>query len=322
MGRDGGDAPWRFFDLRVIRTRRLGPTVVRVTFGIVDGSDSRSRSRNSGSGSGDTQRFTSGGRDQRVKLFFPHPHQAAPVVSINATQAGKTAEAGKADAIAEDWFAHWQSLPPDIRASMRTYTVREQRHAPQQIDMDLAEQIDVDFALHGDLGPASRWAGRARPGDRLIALGPTEADNRGIDFRPPQGTDWVLITGDETALPAIGGILRSLPADMPVRAWIEIAHPEDLQHLSTDAAAQINWLIRGTAARGPGLLLDMLRAADLPPGRPYAWLAGESGTVRALRRFLVGERGLDRRSVTFTGYWRQGASEEDLMAEALAGATR
>lgn len=43
--------------------------------------------------------------------------------------------------------------------------------------------------------------------------------------------------------------------------------------------------------------------------------------VRALRRHLVGERGLDRRRVTFAGYWRCGLSEEDLRAEALVGAT-
>ncbi|WP_221629472.1 hypothetical protein [Micromonospora sp. A202] len=34
-----------------------------------------------------------------------------------------------------------------------------------------------------------------------------------------------------------------------------------------------------------------------------------------------GERGFDRRRVTFAGYWRCGLSEEDLRAEALVGAT-
>ena len=62
-------------------------------------------------------------------------------------------------------------------------------------------------------------------------------------------------------------------------------------------------------------------AARLPAGTPYAWIAGESGVVRALRRHLVGERGFDRRRVTFAGYWRRGLSEEDLRAAALADAT-
>ncbi len=282
MGRGGGDAPWLFFDLRVVRARRLGPTVRRITFTgeRLDG-------------------FASGGRDQRFKLFFPHSHQDAAIVPADA---------------GDGWFARWQELDPAVRAHMRTYTVREQR--------DEAREIDVDFALHGDIGPASRWAARARPGDRLTALGPCDADNRGIDFRPPQDADWILITADETSLPAAAGILCALPQGMPARVWIEVAHPEDLQHLPTDAAAEVTWLVRGRAARGPELLLGMLRAAELPAGRPYAWLAGESGTVRALRRYLTGERGLDRRAITFTGYWRQGSSEEELMVEALAAAAR
>ncbi|MGV9980043.1 SIP domain-containing protein, partial [Micromonospora wenchangensis] len=38
----------------------------------------------------------------------------------------------------------------------------------------------------------------------------------------------------------------------------------------------------------------------------YAWLAGEAGVIRALRRHLVAERGVDRRAVAFMGYWRLG----------------
>jgi NADPH-dependent ferric siderophore reductase len=61
------------------------------------------------------------------------------------------------------------------------------------------------------------------------------------------------------------------------------------------------------------MALGALRAAQLPPAeRPYVWIAGESGQVKALRRHFVGERGFDRRRVTFVGYWRQGLSEEQL----------
>jgi NADPH-dependent ferric siderophore reductase len=34
--------------------------------------------------------------------------------------------------------------------------------------------------------------------------------------------------------------------------------------------------------------------------------------VKELRRHLVQERGIDRRAVTFVGYWRRGLSEEQL----------
>jgi NADPH-dependent ferric siderophore reductase len=286
MGRRGGpDAPWRFFDLRVARTRRLGPTVQRVTFSLA-----------SPRGGPPAPRFHSGGRDQRFKLFFPHPYQDTAVVPRDA---------------GDDWFAAWQAMDPQIRGIMRTYTARELRRGP--------DELDVDFALHGDLGPASRWAVRARPGDRLTALGPTAAENRGVDFRPPPGTDCVLLAADEAALPAVAGILRSLPPGIPAHAWIEVAHPEDVQRLSTAADARIEWLVRA-GARGADLLGDAVRFTDWPGVRPYAWIAGECTMVRSLRRVLVSERGVDRRAVTFSGYWRLGASEEDLIVESLAAA--
>ncbi|MFE6736093.1 siderophore-interacting protein [Microbacterium sp. NPDC057650] len=44
-------------------------------------------------------------------------------------------------------------------------------------------------------------------------------------------------------------------------------------------------------------------------GTEYAWLAGEAGTITSLRRHLVRDLGIDRRSVAFMGYWRTGRAE-------------
>lgn len=280
-------APFRFFDVHVVRSRRISPSMVRVTFG----------------GEQLTE-LASGGRDQRFKLFLPQPHQGRPVF----------------DDMSEGWYTAWRAQDPAERPVMRSYTIREQRRD--------AGEFDVDFALHGAGpgapatagGPASRWAAHARPGDRLTVLAPVVEDNGGVDFRPPAGTDWILITGDETALPAIGGILSSLTPGTRAKVWIEIEHPDDRQQLPTFADAEVSWLVRDAAAAPHGEpLLDALRAAELPEGTPYAWVAGEAGTVKAVRRHLVRERGIDRRAVKFTGYWRRGATEEDLIAELTAG---
>ena len=40
----------------------------------------------------------------------------------------------------------------------------------------------------------------------------------------------------------------------------------------------------------------------------YAWIAGESWMVKALRRSLVTELGADRSQVAFMGYWREGVA--------------
>ena len=268
--------PYAFFDLHVLRAERLGPSMVRVTFG-----------GDSLDGAAETP-FVTGGRDQRIKLFLPHPHQDAPVMPDNND--------------GETWFADWRALDPAERGIMRSYTVRDQRPG----------ELDVDFALHtnGTSGPAAAWAAAARTGDRVTVLGPTGADNGGYDFRPPPGSP-VLIAGDLTALPAIAGILAWLPAGTPARVLIDVPEPGDRQDLPTAADADVTWV-------SPGGLLDAVRAADVPAGA-YAWIAGESALVKALRRHLVNERGLDRRAVKFSGYWRRGATEEDLLTESLNG---
>ena len=43
-------------------------------------------------------------------------------------------------------------------------------------------------------------------------------------------------------------------------------------------------------------------------GDTYAWIAGESWCVRALRRVLVSELGVERSRVAFMGYWREGVA--------------
>lgn len=287
-------APYQFFTVEVLRTERITPAMARVVLGGAD-----------------LARMATAGRDQRVKLFLPHPGQDEPVMP----------DTGRAD-----WYDAWRELDPDLRGIMRTYTVRELTRDPHE--------LVIDFALHGDggngtgagtgtragagnsagddgaeSGPASRWARTARPGDRIAVLAPVDEENSAYGFRPPDGTDWILLTADESAIPAIAGILESLPPGMPARVWIEIHDPADRQDLPTKADAEITWLVANTSPA----TTDAVRSATLPEGTPYAWVAGESATVKAVRRHLVRERGFDRKAVKFSGYWRRGTSEDHLL---------
>lgn len=267
-------APFRFFSLQVVRTERLGPSLVRVTFA-----------------GDDLAYFFSDGCDQSLSLFLPHPGQVEPAVPHE---------------LGDGWWQGWRELPDDVRAVMRSYTLRGLRRDP--------DEIDIDFVLHEPAGPASRWASRAGAGDRVVLLGPAVADNRAIRFRPPEDADLVVVWGDETAVPAASAILEALPAGVRARVWLEVQHAGDVQELVTDADAEVTWLVRDDqGVEGSPMALGALRAAQLPTAeRPYVWIAGESGQVKALRRHFVGERGIDRRRVTFVGYWRQGLSEEQL----------
>ncbi|MHA4777379.1 siderophore-interacting protein [Streptomyces sp. MSC1_001] len=266
-------APFQFFRLQVDRTRRLGPSLVRVTF---TGDDLKG--------------FAAGGRDQSLSLFLPHPGQEAPVLPPLDDP---------------DMYAilgAWRAMPDDERAVMRSYTVREQRTEP-------VNEVDIDFALHEDGGPACRWAAQAQPGDRVVVLGPAVAENTGVRFQLPEDADSVLIWADETALPAASAILEWLPAETRAQVFLEVPYSDDRMELSTQADATVTWLVQ---EEGAPSAVDAVRGTELPGEAPYVWIAGESGSVKALRRHFVRDLGLDRRRVTFVGYWRKGLSEDAL----------
>ncbi|MFJ8688604.1 siderophore-interacting protein [Micromonospora wenchangensis] len=289
-------APWRLFDVQVRATRRLSPSFLRVTFTGPD-----------------LDRFADNGYDQRIKLVLPAPGR--PGVHLPA---------------GDDWYTHWRALPEQERCPIRTYTVRAVRP-------HLAE-VDVDLVLHGDHGPAGRWALRVRPGDEAGLLGPDagyDGEHGGIEFRPPPAGR-LLLAGDETAVPAISAILERLPLDARGEVLLEVPDPADVLPVSAPPGVTVSWLARAGGGHGSRLLPAVAAAAqrllartgatpaeavvdvdvdvaplwEVPtPTAPvpvYAWLAGEAGVIRALRRHLVAERGVDRRAVAFMGYWRLG----------------
>ena len=119
-----------------------------------------------------------------------------------------------------------------------------------------------------------------------------------------------LLIGDETAMPAVAGICRSLPRDARGVAIIEIPTAGDRQELSAPAGMEITWIHRDessqTAARPGELALRALAAAALPDGEVHAHVIGESALATGARRHLVQERDVPKRNVDFVGYWRHG----------------
>ena len=277
--------PYRPFPVRVARRARLSATFVRITL------------------TGEALAgFDYHGLDQRMSLLF--------------LPAGADHEAF---ARTPDWTAAWRSGDPSAWAPLRVYTVRAFR--PESLE------VDVDIVLHGDGSPASRWAGAARPGDSIIMISATPGHPvTDVAWRPPAGANRLLLAADETALPATASILESL--DCPATAFIEVPEPDDC--LPIAGPASVTWLVRSRGERlepvvreqldrtaPPGAVGDVVEADDgdgwdVPDeaaGGFYAWLAGEAGTVTALRRHLVAERGVDRRAIAFMGYWKRGRAQ-------------
>lgn len=179
-------------------------------------------------------------------------------------------------------------LPEDRQPDLRWYTIRRLRRAERE--------IDVEFVLHGDAGPGSRWASRAQPGQRV-------GFRAGNATYQPTHDGPRLLAADETALPALSAILEAHP-DADLRAYAEV--PDDSFRLPIAADREVTWLVRGDEAPGT-LLLPAIADTDTAD-LGYAWLCGESAIATGLRRHLVKERGVDRRRIMFSGYWKVGAA--------------
>jgi NADPH-dependent ferric siderophore reductase len=298
---------YRPFAVRVSRLQRLSPSFLRVTF---TGPDVEACAPN--------------GWDQRIKVLLPLPGRG-----VSDCPAGP------------DWYGEWRDLPEERRNPIRTYTVRDWRPELRELDVDFVlhgstgpASAWAERAAVGDeialIAPNAHFPG------------PTG----GFEWHPPADASCLLVAGDETAVPAICAIVEALPAGQRARVLLEVPTAGDVLPLRAADGVVITWLPRwATDAAVPTLHGHLLTAAviaavqdltaatvpapaaplddvdvdagilwevpegDVIPRRssgPYAWLAGEAGMVKGLRRHLVQEAGLDRTSVAFMGYWRLG----------------
>jgi NADPH-dependent ferric siderophore reductase len=179
----------------------------------------------------------------------------------------------------------------------RTYTVRA--WDPEH------RELTLDFVVHGDEGLAGPWAARVQPGETVRFMGPGGA------YAPDPEADWHLLAGDESALPAIAAALESLPRGASVRAFIEVSGPEEEQKIDSDV--DVVWLHRGERPIGEPLV-EAVRALDFPEGRVHAFVHGEAGCVKELRRLLRVERQIPREDLSISGYWRLGHNEDGWQA--------
>lgn len=187
-------------------------------------------------------------------------------------------------------------LPRQQWPALRSYTLRE-------VDPQAAE-IVIDFVYHGDGGLAGPWAASARPGSELLVLGP------GGNYAPDPTAAWHLMIGDDAALPAIAAGLARVPAGVPVHAVIEVQDERDRQHLECPGELRLDWLHRSEYPATPNPLVEHVCALSFRPGRLHAFVHGEAGAVKLLRRHLLDERGLSPAQLSISGYWRRGVDDE------------
>lgn len=187
-------------------------------------------------------------------------------------------------------------FPPQAEGKgiVRTYTVRHQREL----------EMDVDFVLHHDGGPAATWAQHAQPSDSILIGGPGPKK----PLNPE--ADWYLIAGDMTALPAISVNLEQLPDQARGYAVLEVISEADIQPLKVPANVELIWLVNPHPGEQPDLLVERLQTLPWLEGRPSVWAACEFSGMRALRRYFREERQVERGDLYISSYWKLGSSED------------
>lgn len=181
----------------------------------------------------------------------------------------------------------------------RTYTIR-------RVDREGAT-LDVDFVVHGDEGLAGPWAAAARPGDRIAFMGP------GGGYRPDEAAAWYLFAGDLSALPAIAAALEALPDEASGVVLVHADAAEDVIELEALAGIEVRWIV--DPGHDTERLADTVRSLAWADGRVDVFAHGEREAMKALRRALFDERGLERGQVSLSGYWARGRTEDRFQAE-------
>lgn len=255
--------------LRVLRREKISPSFARVTLG-----------------GGDIERFTPLGFDQWFRIFIPVTDEDS-----------LTRLPQKLNTLS---YAKFLTIAKTRRPVLRNYTVRAFR-----ADGQSGPELDVDFVLHGDVasgtaGPAASWAATCSSGDAVAIL------DEGIGFSRPADTSSVLLVADETALPAVAGILTSLPRDTTGLALVEIPDSSDAQAIAAPPGVELRYVVRQDAHATPGRAVVEAASAEPAPGPDcFTWASGESSLATDMRRHWV-SAGVPKQHIAFSGYWKAG----------------
>ncbi|MCH7371245.1 siderophore-interacting protein [Aeromonas sp. MR16] len=217
--------------------------------------------------------FSCGGA--HIKIMLPQPGQEHAVLPTPTPKGPR-----------------WED--PSQKPIIRTFSIRAFRRE--------ALELDIDFALHGDIGPASRFALHVQPGDRLAISGPG-----GPDPMLQLALHYYMV-GDLTSLPAISAMAEVMPAKAQGHIALLVPHQEDVQDLSLPAGVSLRWFVG--APEQTEQLVSYFTALPMVADQSYFWFGGEEGLVVPLRRHVRRTLDVDRQRVYAVPYWRHGKDED------------
>lgn len=183
---------------------------------------------------------------------------------------------------------------PEEKA-LRSYTVRSH-------DV-VAGTVEIDFALHTNGGYAAQWARTAQVGDRATFKG------IGGGYNPSPLAPWHLLIGDDSALPAIAAGVEKIAGDSRVVVVLEGPSKEALLGEAYDLELPEGGelvVVNSTEQ----ILAQVAHAFEANEGTPHVFLHGEACMVRDVRRDLRATHAQELKTMSVSGYWRSGATDE------------
>lgn len=252
--------------MRVIESARISNSFVRVTVASDESFDAG---------------FDYLGFDQWVRLFLP---------------SNSFDDLTLPDGPADGWYSRWLGMPTEVRPACRNYTLRSARRVGD------SWLLEIDFVLHQSAsgaveGVAANWALHTRRGDEVGVL------DQGILFQLADDFAPIVIVSDETGLPGVDGIARSLPSGTHATLVLEVPRDDDRRELPSHADLDIRWVTRAESESASGCgALQVFRSLALDPAA-QVYTVGEASFVLDVRRHARAA-GIPKSNIDFCAYWR------------------
>lgn len=175
----------------------------------------------------------------------------------------------------------------EIELMRPVYTVRQFDRA--------AGTLDFDVFLHEN-GPTAQWAARAVERQTVGLMGP------GGGWIPQ--ASFMLLAGDETAIPAICRILEESPEETQGAVILSVADEGKRVLVALPEAMSLEWVYRDQ--KGHDSLFEAAKKVALPDTKDaFIWFAAEKHVAKAARQHFRKDLGFAAANAYIAGFWEK-----------------
>lgn len=243
--------------------------------------------------------------EEAASIFTRHKFEIRRRVLTIAAKEFVSPKMIRITATGED-LADFNSMAPDDHLKLMVDTGGEKPemrdYTPRYFNIE-KRLLVVDFAIH-EAGPATQWAINAKIGDELLIGGPRGSSQLTKTF------DWLLLIGDETALPAMGRWVEESSEELTILTLGIVADESEEQQWTTKAQHKALWAHRPSSDDTSGnAAIDRLKSVQLPAGEGFIWIAAEAKAAREIKAFVLDTWSHPAQFVKSSGYWVKGMAD-------------